>query len=270
MKKLLLMALFGSLKLVYTQSWFPLSQPLSVSGTSVTDEHRRGLFQNPALLANTTHPLLFAEYDSRYGITELSSKGLQFSYPFSHFTVSADFRYSGFSAYHEMLAGLAFSRIFGDRFSMGLQFILDSRYAIETDRYYTTFYPQLGLTLPLSDNLLLGFSVTNPFMVKMKFETETRSLPSVYSLGLKLGLSESVNWRIQADQEISNQLRVGTAVDFNIIQKIGLQAGVQYIGYFVPAIGAGFYTKSMRYELTTTLHPLLGLTVAGGISYQFL
>jgi hypothetical protein len=265
----ILAALLGSFLSSRAQAWFPLSHPLSVSGTAVTDTQRNGLFYNPALSSGLEHISLVMEYDSRYSITELAAKGLRFSYPFRDFVTSVDFRRAGFDAYHEMLSGISFSRVFGEKISAGLQFILDSKYAVENNRYYHAFYPQAGLTVLLTPALLLGFSVYNPFLVEMNYEMGKRSIPSVYSLGLKVKLSETVHFRIQADQEISNDLRWGTACDFLLVENISIQTGVHYHDFFVPAVGAGFSFKQLRFDLAVAIHPLLGLTVAGGLSYHF-
>ncbi|KAB2829448.1 MAG: hypothetical protein F9K10_00295 [Paludibacter sp.] len=270
MKNLLIVAILaGSYQLATAQSWFPLSHPLSAGGTPATDTRHRGLFLNPALHAPVKHPQLYAEYESRYSITELASKGLAFAYPFSHFTVTAEFRYSGFEAYHELLAGVAVARDFGGKFGMGLQLVSDSRYSVETDRYYTAFYPYLGLTVPLSPALLLGISTFNPFLKKMKYAAAERTMPSVYSAGLNVKITESVQWRLQADKEISNALRVGSAFDISVSGSVFFQAGVSYLHFFVPALGAGFLVRRWRFDLTATLHPLLGLSVAGGLGYHF-
>lgn len=254
---------------VRSQNWFPLSYSLSVGGTQVTDTHRSVLFQNPALSSLLRHAQLGAEYESRYAITELDSKGLRFSYPFSHFTVTADVRYAGFDAYHELLTGIGFSRDFGGRFSMGLQLITESRYAVESDRYYTGFFPQLGLFVPLSSGVAIGFSAYNPFQAQLKYESESRPLPSVYSMGMKLQLSETVEWRIQADQEVSNRLRVGTAVELIFREKFFVQTGVSYHHFFVPSVGVGVEWNRLQFNLISSLHPILGLTIASGLFYRF-
>ena len=266
---LLLTALSGLFQVLYSQSWFPLSHSLSAGGTSVTDTRRNSVFQNPALRSYKLSPQLAAEYEHRYAITELASKGLSFLYPFTHFTSSVDFRYSGFSAYHEMLAGIGFARNFGSKFSIGLQFITEARYAVEPDRYHLALFPQIGLAVPLSETLLIGITAYNPFIAAFHYESEVRDLPSVYSLGLSCRLAESVFWRPQADQEISNRLRSGTSVDFLLLEKIAVQAGVMYNDSFVPSLGLGFSGKNLLFDLTVAVHPLLGLSLAGGLTYQW-
>lgn len=268
MKKLyLLMTLFGFVGLAYTQAWFPLSFPLSVGGSSVTDNSRPALFHNPALGASSRLPYLYAEYESRYGITELASKGLRFAYPFSHFATTVDFRYSGFSAYHEMIGGVGFSRNFSNKFCMGLQLMMEARYSVESDRYYFALYPHWGLTVPLTDHLLLGVAVMNPFQSTINYDSGKRSLPSVYSLGLKYMYTEELCWRLQADQEISNQLRWGTAFEFEMLQSVKVQMGVHYNDFFVPELGVGFQLNKLQFDVVATLHPQLGTTLAGGLSY---
>ena len=268
MKKLyLLMTLFGLILPGYTQAWFPLSFPLSAGGTSTTDTSRPELFQNPALVAYSVVPYLYTEYESRYGITELASKGLRFAYPFSHFTTSLDFRYTGFSAYHEMIGGLGFSRNFGTKFNMGLQLMVDVRYSVESNRYYPALYPHCGLTVPISDQLLLGVAVMNPFQSTMKYDSGERRLPSVYSLGLNYTFTDELCWRLQADQEISSKLRWGTAFEFEMLHGVRVQTGVHYSDFFVPELGFGFRLKKLQFDLVTTLHPQLGITLAGGLSY---
>ena len=270
MKNHVFIALFLGYTLAgYSQSWFPLSYSLSVGGTSVTDTHRTLLFQNPALISYTGSAQLNAEYESRYAITELDSKGLQFSLPFSHFTVSAAIRYSGFEVYHEILSGIGFARDFGGKFGMGLQLIADSRYSVETDRYYTAIYPQLGVYIPLSATLFLGCSVFNPFQMKMNYESESRQLASVYSVGTKLCITEKVEWRLQADQEVSNRMRVGTAIEMELNSRLYLQTGVSYQSFLIPALGAGFDKSRFRFNLTASLHPVLGVMVASALSYTF-
>jgi len=269
MKKMyLLMTLLGLVSLAYTQAWFPLSYPLSVGGTSVTDNYRPALFQNPAIGASSGVPYLYVAYESRYDITELASKGLRFAYPFSHFSTVVDFSYSGFSAYHEMIGGIGFSRNFSNKFSMGLQLMMEARYSVESDRYYLALYPHWGLTIPISGQLLLGVSAMNPFQATMNYESGKRSLPSVYSLGLKIQFTEQLCWRLQADQEISNRLRWGTGIEFSWLQRVSVQIGAHYNNFFVPALGGGFTLNNLQFDLVASLHPMLGTTLAGGLSLR--
>jgi len=243
---------------------FPSST--AVAGTSVAEIKSWSAFHNPAPLSELHHPQLFVQAENRYIITELSTKSLSIVYPVSHFVSAISFSHFGFSLYHEMLLGIAFARNFSGKFSLGMQFNYFTTYFLSSNSYHGTFFPQIGLNIPLNKNIQLGFHVFNPFQTNLKSDITTKRLPAIFSVGCAYDFSKNLVWRFQADKEISSNYRFATSFDYFLAEEVRFQTGIYGYDYLIPCLGFGYHTKNFTVDLIGELHPLLGLTTIAGIT----
>jgi hypothetical protein len=255
---------------IIPQTPFPVFTSFSIAHTSVSDTSNWSSFQNPACLANVSHPELLFQSQSRYDVTFPGTNSLNIAYPFEYLNAGISIHYSGFSVWHEFFTGLAFARNFSGKFSLGLQFDLYSVFSYPSNRYFHALLAQGGLTLPLSKNFILGFHSFNIFNMKVKAEMTEIKIPSVFSLGGSWMISQDVSWRFQADKEIGSNYRFATGFDCYLGRNFLFQLGLYGYEYFVPCLGAGFAIKSYKFNLMTELHPQLGLVTSAGIQLSVL
>lgn len=247
------------------------AQPVSAStaNTSVVDFTRSTAFHNPATLAYKSIPEISLTVDNRFIITELSTKSLSVVYPTSWAVTSISVSHFGFELYHDILSGISFSRNFSDHFSLGLQFDYWSTYSYGSNRYYGVLFPQVGLTLRLTDQLDMGFHSFNPFQVGIQMEATTKRVPSIFSLGLAYHFSSQLHCRLQADKEIAMNYRLAMAFEYQKNDRYSFQVGVYGWEYMIGCLGVAMHLGSFGFDLGLELHPLLGVNSRLGIVYRF-
>ena len=67
----------------------------SIASTSVADSHSWTAFNNPAMLGYLDTPEFALQYENRYLLSELSSKSVQFAFPWDKVNTGISFSYSG-------------------------------------------------------------------------------------------------------------------------------------------------------------------------------
>lgn len=269
--KRIISLIVGCLTVLYVYAQIPYLFPssTSVAGTSVADTKNWSPFHNPASLSEQVHPRLSVQVENRFIITALSTKCFSMAYPTNYFVSGLAFSHFGFSIYHEMMLGIAFARKFSEKFNIGLQFNYFVAYFSPSNRYFGTFFPQIGLNLPLHKNLQLGFHLFNPFQVKLHSDLTTKRLPAIFSMGISAKFSPDFSWRIQTDKEVSSNYRYASALDYHLNEKLSFQAGVYGYEYMIPCMGFGCHFSQFSVDLAAEMHPLLGLITIAGIKFSF-
>ncbi|MDD2283837.1 MAG: hypothetical protein PHQ11_00340 [Paludibacter sp.] len=254
---------------LFDQIAYPVPSSVSVANTSVSDVKNRMPFHNPASFSASTMPQIVCSFENRYIITELATKSFLAIYPTKQFICGFSFAHHGFSLYHEIMMGMAFSRDFSGKFSLGMQFNYHTAYFASSNSYHATVYPQIGLNIPIEDHFLIGFHVFNPFGAHIKGELATKFVPSVFSLGCAYDFSQAFSWRFQADKELSSNYRVATGFDYAMTSHTRFQLGVYAAGFLVPCLGVGFGISYFTIDLVGELHPLMGLTTIVQLQLSF-
>lgn len=263
MKKLFALILSVTVaQLAHAQFTFPLLPSPSVANTSVADTTQWYPFQNPAILGGNIHAEITGVVEHRFNITELATKSLALSLPTPQVNLAASVLYSGFSLYHEIIAGLTFSRQFSTLFSLGMQFNYLTRYYAPSDRYYGTLVPQIGLLVPMSSKISMGLHLFNPFQTSIR---ET-ALPSIFSIGMAWMPSENFTARLQAENVLSGNYRFAAGFDFNMLHQVIMKMGFYGYEYLVPCLGFAFQQGYFRFHLNGEMHPLLGLNTIAGLA----
>jgi len=270
LKKRCLYLLVGSINLfIYPQIPVNLPGSVSLAGTSVSDKTCWSGFHNPAPLAYSNRAYLQARVDSRYNITELSTKSFTLSYPFEWAVTGFSLSYFGFDSYNEMICGLTFARDFSGLFSLGLQFNYLSFFNIAQDSRHGVFFPQAGLNLRFTPNLNFGFQTFNPFQSSLKSFTLTKHVPSIYSFGFANTFSEKLVLRVQTDKEIRSPYKYSMALEYNPVAGFGCQIGLYDQKMLVPCLGFRVNLNSFIFNFSAELHPLLGVSTSVAVLFTF-
>jgi hypothetical protein len=241
----------------------------SIAQTSVADQNNWSAFTNPAILGYLEQSEFGFQFENKYLLNELSTKGVQVGLSSKLMCTGISFSHFGYSQYHEMIAGIGFARNFSNKFAMGLQANYFTTYFSASNSYRGAFFPQVGLSVQLSPTFNIGFNASNPFQSTIKTEYVIKRLPSVFSFGTSYSFSPEFIWRTQIDKEVSSNYRFATGFDYLMLEKLTVKLGAYGSDYLVPCLGIGLKTGSFLIDLNCELHPLLGLNTFAAIHYRF-
>jgi len=241
----------------------------AIANASVADSKGWSAFGNPANIGYVADMTFGFQYENRYLLAELSTKSLNFVLPSDLVNTGLSVAYSGYSLYNEILLGAGFSRNFSNKFSMGVQLNYLTAYFASADKYFGSFFPQIGLNVSFTPALHLGFSTFNPFQSNIKTSYTVKKLPSIFSLGCEYFLSPELAFRVQADKEISSNYRLAMGTEYSILDFLTVKAGAYHTDYLVPCIGFKSDFGSFTFHLNGELHPILGLVSIASVQYSF-
>ncbi|MBN2614977.1 MAG: hypothetical protein JXR71_04725 [Bacteroidales bacterium] len=239
-----------------------------MNNTSVALPDFWNLHNNPAGIACLSVPAIGINYASRFSLKELSTKSLAMVYPVQKSVLGVTVDYFGYALYHEVKAGLVYSRKLGKRLSVGTQLdylsvAFGEGYA---NRHRFTF--GLGVQYAVTDELRLGASVYNP--VGIRYDTlQSLVIPAVFRAGLAYSFSDQL--LTTAELEKSSLLgywNVRAGVEFRPNERFAFRAGT---GFYreVFSFGMGYAWKNLKFDIASTVHQQLGLTSQFSILYTF-
>jgi hypothetical protein len=195
--------------------------------------------------------------EKRFLLNELGLYDAAATLPTSSGNFGLDARYYGFSDYNESQVGLAYGRSLGFKVDVGVQF---NYYNIRIAGYGNApaINFEIGTIFHLTDKLNAGFHAYNPVGGNLAKNDEEK-LASVYSMGIGYDASEKFFMSIEIEKEENKPVSVNAGLQYKflpqLLTRIGISTATSLL-YF--GIGYGF--KSMRFDVTTSYHPQLGIT----------
>jgi hypothetical protein len=195
--------------------------------------------------------------EKRFLLNELSLYDAAIVLPTSSGNFGLDTRYYGFSDYNESQVGLAYGRNLGSKVDVGVQF---NYYNIRIAGYgnAAAINFEIGTIFHLADNLDAGLHVYNPLSSSLGKNDEEK-LASVYSVGIGYDASEGFFMSIEIEKEEDKPVNVNVGLQYKflpqLLTRIGISTATSSL-YF----GIGFGLRSMRFDVTASYHPQLGIT----------
>ncbi len=224
-------------------------------------------FHNPASLTVPHVVVLSAQYENRYMLSELNTALIQAAYTNPYVNVGVAFSFFGYAKYQEMMTGVTLSRSF-QRFPLGIQANYITIYCGDEIKYRGTFIPQVGATINITQRIVLGIHTFNPFGQRIRLnDTQRRTLPAVYSIGIDYQPITQLHWTTQADYDIRSTFRIATAFEWQAIQPLSVKIGLYYQQLFVGCMGLGITWDKFTLDTNFELHPRLGLVCQARITY---
>ncbi len=243
-----------------------LPNSTSIANTATARNDIWTSFHNPASLVQTHTWQVAAQYENRSLLAELSTSMLQAAYTNEYVNVGVAYSYFGFSRYSEMMAGVTLARRFG-HFSLGVQANFLALYAGDELGYKCTAFPQIGMTVDITEKFTLGFQTFNPFIQSIKISETHRALPAIYSLGTDYRFYAGLRWLAQVDYDANATFRIATGFEWQAIEQLCVKLGTYYHDYIVGCLGASITIKDFAFNINAELHPILGVNLLGSLSY---
>lgn len=232
----------------------------SVSNAFVADNACYSSFTNPASLSTLNGLQFGVAYQDVFRVSELSVKSMFVAVPTALVNCGVDVAYYGVPEYNELMAGLTFSRNFGNILHLGVQFSYLSVYFAESNKRFGVLFPTIGAQVALSPYVMIGTSVFNPGQSVIKSETIRKRVPSVFSFGMRWLATENIKTLLQVDKTLNGNYRFAGGAEYSMKKFIVVKTGVSYEEYFIPELGLEAKVSILKLQLNTGLHPLFGLS----------
>ena len=269
MKKLLFLAGMISCSCPFSAQYYQvMPASVTVAGAAVSDTSAYVAYNNPAAIAFQPGLSAGISAANRFLLKELTQSSLFIHLPLRYFHTTFNLTHNGFALYHEWMAGLDFSRTFGPKLSIGFQFNRFSFYSASSRRYYSAFFPQLGMIYFPAPKWTIGFQVFNPLQTNIEQDEFLKHLPSVYQLGATYSVNESLVWRLQLSGEVHAGYECSSGFEYRLSPDISVKGGLIWGEFAVADIGIAFFRNHLSFYLNTRIHPLLGLYPVSSIVYQ--
>jgi hypothetical protein len=225
-KYVLLLSIALSNTLAATDFYFPAGASSgAVAHASVANDGFWSVLNNPSYTAFSKSPGFGVNYESRFGLKELSVRTIGFIHPLESGTLFSSFQHYGYSVYHEMRFGFGYSRAFGDNVGAAVQFnLLSFRPDPETKELYS-FSADVSLYARLTDKLNLGFNLINIPSSKFKDDASTQ-VPVMYRLGLSWKISDSFHVLTEIAGDNGEKPNVSGGIRYEMIRDFNFYTGV--------------------------------------------
>jgi hypothetical protein len=204
--------------------------------------------------------------ERRFLLSELSLYHLAVAVPTKSGNFGFKTGYFGFSEYNESQMGLAYARRLGSKVDIGVQFNYN---AIRINSYgnASAINFEIGTILHLTDKLNAGLHAYNPIGGKFGKEGEEK-LASVYSVGLGYDASDIFFVSAEIEKEENHPVNINAGLQYRIIPQLMVRGGIETNTSSL-YIGAGLFLKTLRLDITTSIHPELGITPGLLLIYNF-
>jgi hypothetical protein len=202
--------------------------------------------------------------EQRFREANLGTSTFNAVVPLKYVNLGASLSYFGYGAYNQQRAGLSLSKALSSSFSLGVQV----HYAGTTIRDYGSAGAVLleaGLSFKPLKNLRTGLTVFNPNQAKAGSES-TEPLPAYARLGIDYIVSDKVNFLLEADQSLGNDLRFRGGISYRIHEMVGLSAGAASAPVYY-TFGTSLYLRYFTADIAASIHEVLGLTPHIGLSF---
>ena len=266
-KLLCSLILFPCISLFSQTVRHPVSSPYTSLGAYSSSQSDIFSFSgNQASLAELKNSSAGIHSERRFLLSELNNYAVVAGLHMKTGSFGVRFGYSGFSDYNETQAGITYARKLSGNLDAGVQF---NYYAIKIAGYgnSSTLNFAIGYLLHITDKIHFGMQAYNPFGGKFG-NNDQEKLASNYCLGF--GFESSSKFLVSAEIEKEEDLPLNVKVGFQykFLTQMMVRAGI--VSETSNAyLGIGFIIKSLRIDIIASYHPLLGITPAMLLLFNF-
>ncbi len=232
------------------------SSSLATASVSFTDVWSS--FNNQAGLAWITVPTVGLHYENKFLVKEYAFQAGTFAVPLKPGTGSLNYRYFGYSKYHETKIGLAFARKLHKSIAVGVQLNYHQTYLAESFGNYNSLSVEIGLMYSPSENLFIGAHVFNPNRAKSNAISE-EYIPTIYRVGAGYNLLKKATLLFETEKNLEQTQVFKGGLEVNAIKNLDFRIGFgsSYIEY---TFGLGYHSKKFSFDLAFSHHYILGFT----------
>jgi hypothetical protein len=197
-------------------------------------------------------------HEQRYLMKELGLNSLVVAIPVRSGTFGGQLNYFGYSKYHEVKGGVAYSLKLSKNLSAGLQLDYFSSYVVSSIRALHQYTFELGLLSKPIENVSLGFHLFNPLPGKYKQNSELL-LSTIARLGISYEIRKRVLFCVETQASNTENPIFRFGFEYWANQFLQLRLGVSDEPSSF-SFGFGYQWKKYKIGIAFSNHPVLGFT----------
>jgi hypothetical protein len=244
------------------------SRSQSLAGASVSLSDCWSVFGNQAGLAGIEKTVIAGSFQNRFLVNELSTQTGLLVIPVQSSAFAFSFLQFGKNPFRQEKFGLSYARSISPQLKFGVQFNYYRIFLPEDNRSAGTTGLELGFQYLLSNRLVLGLHLLNPYTTSIQTLSGSYKYPSAINLGTAYKLSDSFNLMAELENDFSKHLILRTAMEYIILEKLFLRMGISGKPYQLSG-GIGFQVKKLSIDLATSYNQYLGNSPSVSFQYQF-
>ncbi len=246
---------------------FPIgSRSAALGGSSVCLSDIWAIHNNQGGLGYLKHLEAAVYFDNKFLLKDLSTGAIALAVPLRKFGVlGVSYIGTGGKLYKETKIGLAYSRAFGEVISVGIQINYQGVRIGEGYGRKGLFTGEVGIQAKILKNLTLGFHVFNPMLTKMASYNNER-VPIIFRLGLLYKFSDKVFITTECEKDVDFRPFMKFGIEYAPVKQVFIRTGIS-TNPFQNGIGIGLKFGGMKIDVSSTIHPQLGVSPQIGLSY---
>lgn len=219
-------------------------------------------FHNQALMSRCTDISAGFSLESRFMMTEMSSKALSVILPGGRAPLGIIAAHYGNGQYSSIFTGIGSSVALSEVISAGIQADLITETGIGDYREVCHATFEAGLSALITSNLTLGIHVFNPLAA---FNT----LPSSLRAGLSWSPTPDLMLACEASKATDEPLSLHGGVDWQLLRKLTFRTGYMSSPSSF-AFGAGFTSGALQTDISFLVNNLTGVTSSVSFTWTFM
>jgi hypothetical protein len=209
-------------------------------------------------------------YENRWFTSSMSVQGATAAFPTGKWG-AVGFVYSRFgdANYNQSKYGLTYGVRLAKGFSMGVGLNYHDTRLGEGYGSKGNFVAEIGVLGQIGKKVRIGFHAYNlGRAVLVKDSLNNDRLPMIFRLGAMYTFSEKVLVSLEAEKDLNLPAIVRLGIEYRPIDLLFIRVGFN-TQPFAPTIGLGFHFKGFTLDVASTIHPVLGVSPQGSLTYNF-
>ena len=208
-------------------------------------------------------------YDTRFGLSQMSTKSLAVAAGIKPGTIGFNFTNFGYSKFSDNKVGVSFAMKLAKNLAAGIQ--LDY-FMIHQEAYYGNLWTvsgEIGVIAKPFNGFTVAAHLFNPWRSKIAGYQNER-LPTVLRLGIAYNFTDNFVASAEVQKDLQYPALFKAGFDYEVISGFDLRAGLSFNNKFLyPAFGVGYTYQNITLDIAFDNTPLLGTKTGVGLSYRF-
>ena len=240
----------------------------ALSDASLTFSNLWAVFNNQAAMAFSDNKAIGVFAENKFGLKELNTGALAFTYPLEKAGVLGLSIYSFNQSvlFSRQKFGLAYALKLGNNFSSGMQLNLIRSFTAEYGSAFS-FCGEIGLYFKMNEKTSLGVHVFNPTSSRYNKSNNER-IPTLMRIGLAYQISENSILLAELENSSINSFNFKGGLVYQISERLSMRASVKSYP-FASAFGLEISTKKININLALQFHQVLDISPGISLDHYF-
>jgi hypothetical protein len=236
----------------------------SIGGIVSTTNGINSLYANPAGLLELENSFgIDLSVERRFNLSELSTYSAGGYYSLDKSVIGLSLVRFGYEDYTEQKINLTYARKLFDQFSFGANFTY-IQYLLNEFGNKGLISFDIGIKSDVNKVLSIGAFVNNP--ASLKFD-DNQDIPVRLAIGTNYHPSNKVEWMVELEKIIDNDLTIKTGIVYYPAQQISLRIGGDITRNLV-GIGIGYNLNGFKVTGAYSLNQVLGNFPSLSLAYE--